>query len=101
MPSGLAAFLDRGRERTVHQPEPVAVDFHLIRRVDRRHAVLAIHDRADRGFQDDIRDTGRVILANGVLRVDDQFGMEVMVFQQNGGGMVRRAGIADEFRGIL
>ena len=57
----LPPFSNGRRQRAVHQAEPVAVDLHLVRGIDGRDAVLAIHDRGDGGFQDDVGDARRVV----------------------------------------
>ena len=60
----LAALLEIGRQRAVHQAERVAIDQHLVLGIDRGDAVFHVEDGDDRRFQDHIGDAGRIVLAD-------------------------------------
>ncbi len=61
----LAALLEIGRERAVHQAERVAIDQHLVVGVDGGDRVFHVENGRDRGFQDHVGDAGRIVLADG------------------------------------
>ena len=87
----LAALLEIGRQRAVHQAERVAIDQHLVFGIDRRDAVFHVQDGADGRFQDHVGDAGRIVLADDVAAVDFDLDMHAVVDQQDRG---RRGGIA-------
>ncbi|OIQ72308.1 hypothetical protein GALL_460670 [mine drainage metagenome] len=92
----LAALLEVGRQRAVHQPERVAIDQHLVLGVDGRDAVFHVEDRADGGFQDHVSDARRIVLADHVAAVDLDFDMQAVVDQKDGRGRGGVAAIARE-----
>ena len=57
---GLAALLEAGRQVAPHQAEPVAIDQHLVGRIDRRDAVFEILNGGNRRFHQDVGDAGPV-----------------------------------------
>ena len=87
----LAALLEIGGQRAVHQAERVAIDQHLVFGIDGGDRVFHVEDGRDRRFQDDVGDAGRIVLADDVAAVDADFDMHAVVDQQDRG---RRGGIA-------
>lgn len=64
----LAALLEVGRQRAVHQAERIAVDQHLVFGIDGGDAVFHVEDRADGGFQDHVGDAAGSSLPIMLLR---------------------------------
>ena len=93
----LAALLEIGRQRAVHQAERVAIDQHLVFGVDGGDAVFHVEDGRDRGFHDHVGDAGGIVLADHVAAVDHDLDMQAVVDQQDRG---RRGGIALDSRRI-
>ena len=91
----LAALLEIGGQRAVHQAERIAVDQHLVLGIDRRDAVFHVEDGRDRRFQDHVGDASRIVLADHVGAVDFDLDMHAVVDQQH---RARRGGIALEAR---
>ncbi len=87
----LAALLEVGRQRAVHQAERIAIDQHLVLGVDGGDAVFHVEDGADGRFQDHVGDAGRIVLADHVAAVDLDFDMHPVVDQKDGR---RRSGVA-------
>ena len=87
---GLAALGDLLGERALHQPQPVAVAEHLVLGVDGRDRVLEVHDRGDRGLQQQVLDAGGVGGADRVLAVDLDLDVQAVVDQQHRLGRLRR-----------
>ena len=56
----LAALVEATFEGALHQAEPVAIELHFVARIDRCDRILAVHDRGNRGFEEDVADAGRV-----------------------------------------
>ena len=97
----LAALLEAGFERAIHQAEPVAIDLHLIRGIDGGDAVLAILNGGQRRFQHQIGHAGQILVADGVAAVDHDLGMQAIMLEQDGGWRLGRAGEAHELAGVL
>ena len=81
----LAALVEIGRQRAVHQAERVAIDQHLVLGIDGCDAVLHVEDGGDGRFQHDVGDAGRIVLADHVAAVDSDFDMHSVVDQQDRG----------------
>ena len=94
----LAALLEIGRQRAVHQAEPVAIDQHLVLGIDGGDAVFHVQDGGDRRFQDDVGDAGRIVLADDVAAVDPDLDMQAVVDQQDRARSRRIALVAGELR---
>ena len=97
----LAALLEIGRQRAVHQPERVAVDQDLVLGIDGCDRVLHVEDGRDRGFHDHVGNPGRIVLADQVAAVDRELDMQAVVDQQDCGRRRRIALEAGKLRGIL
>ena len=87
IPIGLAfdrlAALFKGRiEIAAHQAKPVAIGQHLVFSVYRCDRVFHIDDRGQRRFHQDICDMGGIILADRVRRVDHDFRVQSVMFEQ-------------------
>ena len=80
---GLAALADLLGEVAPVQAQPVAVAEHLVVGVDGGHRVLEVHDRGDRGLQDDVLDAGLVGRADGGVGVDQDLDVQAVVDQQH------------------
>ena len=52
---------DLGREVTLHQAQPVPVHQRLVARIDGHHRVLAVHDRREGRFEENVGDAGQVV----------------------------------------
>ena len=66
-----------------HDPEPVAVNLNFVGRIDCGDGILAVLNGCDRGFQQNVLDTGRVFLADWVLAIDLNFHMQLVMNQQH------------------
>jgi hypothetical protein len=97
----LAALLEIGRERAVHQPERVAIDQHLVLGVDSGDRVFHVENGGDRRFQDHVGDAGRIVLADEVAAVDLDLDMHAVVDQQDCGRLRGIALISGELRSRL
>ena len=97
---GFAALVEGRLKLARHQPQPVAIDQHLVLGVDGGDRILAILDRGQRRLEHDVADARRIGPANLVRAVDMDFDMQAMMDQQKdiwGGG---RADITGETRRI-
>ena len=97
----LAALLKIGGEGAIHDAEHVAVDEDLVLGVDSSDRVFHVENGGHGGLKDHIGDAGRIVLADGVVAVDDHIDVQAVVDQQDRG---RRGGIAlitDELRLVL
>src|SRR5450759_4396731 len=94
----LAALLEVGGQRAVHQAERIAIDQHLVFGIDRRDAVFHVQDSTDRRFQDHVGDAGRIVLADHVAAIDLDLDMHAVVDQQNSRRRGRFAPEARELR---
>ena len=83
---GLAALGDLLGERAVHQLQPVAVADDLVLGVDGGDGVLEVHDRGDRGLEQQVLDPGGVGGADRVVAVDLDLDVQPVVHQQHGLG---------------
>ena len=98
---GLVALGHLLGQCALHQAQPVAVHLALVGGIDRRHRVLAVHDRADGGFHQQILDAGLVGLADGARRIDLDFDVQAVVLEQDRGRLGGIAHVADELgRGL-
>ena len=97
----LAALLEIGGQRAVHQAERVAIDQHLVLGIDGGDAVFHVEDGGDRGLHHHVGDAGRIVLADQVLAVDLDLDMQAVVDQQDRARRIRIALIAGELRGVL
>ena len=97
----LAALLEIGRERAVHQAERVAIDQHLVLGIDGGDRVFHVENGGDRRFQDHVGDAGRIVLADDVAAVDLDLDMHAVVDQQDRGRLRGIALIAGELRSGL
>ena len=98
---GLAALADFLGEVALHQAQPVAVDVGLVLTVDGRDGVLAVHDGGDGRFHHHVGHAGRVGLADGVVAVDAQVDVQLVLAQQHGRGRTGITLVAHEEGGIL
>ena len=73
-------------KRGLHQPQPVAIHLHFVRRIHRGDTILAIANRADRRFQHHIRHPRRIVFPDRIARIDHQLRMQIMILEQNRGG---------------
>ena len=80
---GLAVLLEGGRERSLHDPEPVAIYEGLVLRVDRRNGVLAVLDGGDRALHHHVVDARGMLLADGVIAIDPDGDVEAMVAEEH------------------
>ena len=98
---GLVGLAEFGVEIALHQPQPVAVYAGFFFRVDGGHGVFAVLDGGDGGFQHDIADSGGVVFADGVFRVDADFDVQAVVLEQQGVGGFGVAVVSGELgRGV-
>ena len=67
---GLAAFVHFFHQRAVHQTEPVGIHQRFVFAIHRRYRIFAIHNGGERGFENHIFHTGRILRADGALFVD-------------------------------
>ncbi|OMQ40208.1 hypothetical protein BKP54_28910 [Ensifer sp. 1H6] len=74
-----AALGDFLLEIALHQAEPVAVYDDLVFGIDRRNRIFAVHDGGDRGFENDVGNMSRVILADRSRRIENDDGMQIVV----------------------
>ena len=98
---GLAALVEIGGQRAVHQAERIAIDQHLVLGIDGGDAVLHVEDGGDRGLHDHVGDTGRIVLADRMFAVDLDVDMQAVVDQQDRARRLRAALIARELGGVL
>ena len=92
-----AAFFHRHRQIAAHQAKQIAIGFDLIFAVHRGHGILAIHNRGDRAFEENIGDMSGIIGADIMRRINPNFGVQIIVFQQYGLRCICCAAIADKF----
>ena len=93
---GLAALGDLLGEGALHQPQPVAVAEHLVLGVDGGDGVLEVHDRGDRGLEQQVLDAGAVGGADRVVAVDLDLDVQAVVDEQHGLGRAGVAAVADQ-----
>ncbi len=93
---GLATLGDLFGEIALVQAQPVAVAGDLVLGVDRGDRVLEVHDRGDRGLDDDVLDAGRVGGTDRRGRVDLDVEVKAVVAQQDRGRRPGFAAVADE-----
>ena len=93
---GLVALRHGLAQGALHEPEPVVVAEHLVLGVHRGHRVLEVHDRRDRGLQDEVLHARGVVPTDAVLAVDRDLEVEAVVGQQDRRGVVRIALVAAE-----
>ena len=98
---GLAVLRDLFGQIALHQAEPVAIQLHLVVRIDGRDRVFAIDDRAHRRFDHHVFDMRRIGLADRVVRVDLDLDVQAVVLEQHRRRRALVALIADELRGLL
>ncbi len=91
-----AALGDVFLEVALHQPQPVAVDDDLVLGIDRRNRVLAVHDRGDRRFEDNVGNAGRIGLTDRRRRIEDDHDVKVVLGEDDLGRGGCGAGIAGE-----
>ena len=89
----------RGQRAPVEE-EPVAVARDLVVGVDRGDRVLEVHDRGDRGLQEQVLDPRRVVLADLVGAVDLDLDVQPVVDQEHALGLGRVAAVADVLAGV-
>ena len=87
----LAALLECIFEIAIHQAEPVAIDDDLVLRIDGSNGILAILDRRQRQFQQNIGNMRGIRLADRMIGIDDDLDMQAILDQKDCG---RRLGIA-------
>ena len=80
---GLAALLERRRERAGHEAQPGAVGGGLVLAVDGGDRVLQVDDRGDRRLQHHVGDARVVLSANPGIRVDHQLDVQAVAAQQD------------------
>ena len=93
---GLPALGDLLRQGAVVETLPVAVAEHLVLGVHGRDGVLEVHDRGDRGLQQQVLDPGGVGGADRVLGVDLDLDVQPVVDQQDRLGLLLAAAEADQ-----
>ena len=97
---GLAAFGDLLAEVTLHQAQPVAIDHHLVVSIDSGDGVFTVHDSGQGCFHQHVFDAGGIGLADRAGRVDLDFKMQAVMFDQHGGRCRRITLVADQLRGV-
>ena len=89
----LAALLECIFEIAIHQAEPVAIDDNLVFRIDSSNGILAILDRGQSRFQQDIGNMCGICLANRMIGIDDDLDMQAILHKKNCGRRSRVAAI--------
>ena len=79
---GAPAFFETLRQVAAHDAQPVAIGDELVLGIHCRDRILAIRDRRQRSFENDIRDAEPVRLADLAVGVDDQFDMQPVMPEQ-------------------
>ena len=97
---GLAALVERGFQRALHQAQPVGIGEHLVLGIDAGDGILAIHDGRDGAFDADIGQQRLIAAADEMGAVEDQLDMQAVVAQQDRVGRFGVAAVAGEFRGV-
>ncbi len=92
------ALLEALDEVALHQPQPVAVDLDLVPGIHRGHRVLAVLDRGQRRFEQQVLDARGIVLADRVRAVDLDLDVQPVVAQQHGIGRLGPAAVAGELR---
>src|SRR5436190_2147569 len=78
---GLSSFLKTRCECAFRQAEPVAIEDYLVLSVYCRDAILEIHDRGYRCFEDDVCDPGRIVPSHHTVAIDVDFDVKIVVAQ--------------------
>ncbi|MBS1168518.1 MAG: hypothetical protein H6R00_4543 [Proteobacteria bacterium] len=97
---GSAAFIEACLKVAAHQPEPVAVDGHLVLGIDGRDGVFAVHDGGERALDEDVGDAGRIARPGRLSPIEVDVDVQAIPPQKNAGWFLRIAAIADKNLGV-
>ena len=97
----LAALLEGFFQIAVHQAEPVGVGVDLVGAVNGGDGIFKVHNGGERGFHQDVGDTGGIGRAHIGGAVNQDLDVQAVLLEQHAVGVVRQAGEAREQGRVL
>ena len=93
------ALVEIGRQRALHQAQPIGIGLHFVFGIDTGHRIFAIHNGRNSAFQHDIGQKRLIARADGMGAVKDKLHVQAVIPQQYGIGSPRIAAVAHKFLG--